>query len=85
VPGNNILIYPDERSPLPEDVVCLEFASLLAKCGVPFACMLSTPLRILELQARNQHDLETWSNAILALQVSTVAHTVAVQTKRPGL
>ena len=67
--GTTLLIYEDEDANLPEDVVCLQFASLSAKCGVAYAFMLLTPLRILELQTDGQNALETWSDTILSLQV----------------
>ena len=52
--GTTLLIYEDADANLPEDVVCLQFASLSAKCGVAYAFMLLTPLRVLELQTSGQ-------------------------------
>ena len=68
--GTTLLWYEDDQSPLPEGVVCLQFATLGAQSQHRFAFTLSTPLREMELQAVDQRDMDRWADAILAVQAT---------------
>jgi hypothetical protein len=68
ISSNLFLIYADEYTPTPEELICLQFATITANSDWLHAFTIKTPIRTIELRATDDAELDKWCDAIFALQ-----------------
>lgn len=65
---NMFQMFKSDMECIPEDIVCLQFATITANRESSHAFNISTPMALLEIRADNDAILEKWTDAIFALQ-----------------
>ena len=70
ISNNLFLVYSDEASGTPEELICLQFATVSAIRDVSHAFLIKTPLRSIELRTDDDTLLTKWTDAIFSLQCS---------------
>lgn len=63
-------IFDTDQSTLPEDLICLQFATISANGETSHAFNITTPVQSIELRAIDDHGVEKWTEAIFALHCS---------------
>jgi hypothetical protein len=67
---NLFLVYREESSTTPDEIICLQFATISANRDWSHAFNISTPVVRLELRAADESSVEKWTDTIFALQCS---------------
>jgi hypothetical protein len=79
---NIFMIFANERSVTPDEIICLEFATVTANRSWSHAFNIATPMLNLELRASDDTTLERWTDAIFALQCSDTFNGLVPQGMR---
>ena len=79
---NLFFVYKDEEAAVPDEIICLEFATVAANRDWQHAFNISTPVVGLELRAPDDSILEKWTNAIFNLQCSDSFNSLVPQGMR---
>lgn len=67
---NLFLVYSDDRSMMPLEIICLQYATVTANRDWSHAFNIDTPIVKITIRAPDDFTLERWTNAIFALQCS---------------
>lgn len=70
ISGNLFLMYKNSKTNSPDELVCLQFATISANHDSSHAFNITTPMRTIELRANDDKEMDEWTDFIFALQCS---------------